>query len=68
MRCVRRNRLDRWGRRRLAVGEESGAAKALLDLSRVLDDISNALSRNRDNTRGADEQAEEAMKKAGGSW
>jgi hypothetical protein len=52
----------------LAVGEDSGAAKALFDLFQVLDDISDALKRNRDNTRDADEEAEEAMKKAGGSW
>ncbi len=52
----------------LAVGEDSGAAKALLDLFKVLDDISNALSRNRDNIRDADEQAEQSMKNAGGSW
>jgi uncharacterized protein YukE len=52
----------------LAVGEDSGAAKALLDLFKVLDDISNALSKNRDNTRNADEEAENAVKHAGGAW
>lgn len=52
----------------LAVGEDSGAAKALFDLFKVLDDISNALSRNRDSIRDTDEEAEKAMKKAGGSW
>ncbi|MFD5831159.1 hypothetical protein [Lentzea sp. NPDC060358] len=52
----------------LAVGEDSGAAKALLDLFKVLDDISNALSRNRDTMRDADEDAEKSMKNAGGSW
>lgn len=52
----------------LAVGEDSGAAKALLDLFKVLDDISNALSRNRDSIRDADEEAEKSMKNAGGSW
>jgi hypothetical protein len=52
----------------LAVGEESGASKALLDLFKVLDDISNALSKNRDTIRDADEDAEQAMKKAGGTW
>ncbi|MFD9703001.1 hypothetical protein [Lentzea sp. NPDC059081] len=52
----------------LAVGEDSGAAKALLDLFKVLDDISNALSRNRDTMRDADEEAEKSMKNAGGSW
>ena len=52
----------------LAVGEDSGAAKALLDLFKVLDDISNALSRNRDSIRDADEESEKAMKNAGGSW
>lgn len=52
----------------LAVGEESGAAKALLDLFKVLDDISDALSKNRDTTAQADEEAEQSMKKAGGSW
>jgi hypothetical protein len=52
----------------LAVGEDSGAAKALLDLFKVLDDISNALSRNRDTIRDADEEAEKSMKNAGGSW
>ncbi|MDX3657978.1 hypothetical protein PV646_11755 [Streptomyces sp. ID05-26A] len=52
----------------LAVGEDSGAAKALLDLFKVLDDISNALRRNRDTIRDADEEAEQSMKNAGGSW
>jgi hypothetical protein len=52
----------------LAVGEESGAAKALLDLFKVLDDISNALSKNRDTIRDADEEAEQSFNKAGGSW
>jgi uncharacterized protein YukE len=52
----------------LAVGEDSGAAKALLDLFKVLDDISNALSKNRDSIRATDEEAEKAMKNAGGSW
>jgi hypothetical protein len=52
----------------LAVGEESGAAKALLDLFKVLDDISNALSKNRDTIRDADEEAEKSFNKAGGSW
>lgn len=52
----------------LAVGEDSGAAKALLDLFKVLDDISNALSKNRDNTRNADEEAQQGFKNAGGSW
>jgi hypothetical protein len=52
----------------LAVGEDRGAAKALLDLFKVLDDISNALSKNRDNTRNADEEAEQSFKNAGGSW
>lgn len=51
----------------LAVGEESGAAKALLDLFKVLDDISNALSKNRDTIRDAEEQAEQGFKNAGGS-
>lgn len=52
----------------LAVGEDSGAAKALLDLFKVLDDIGNALRRNRDTIRDADEEAEKSMKNAGGSW
>jgi len=52
----------------LAVGEDSGAAKALLDLFKVLDDISNALSRNRDTMRDVEEVAEKSMKNAGGSW
>ncbi|HUQ60713.1 hypothetical protein [Lentzea sp.] len=52
----------------LAVGEDSGAAKALLDLFKVLDDISNALSRNRDTMRDVEEEAEKSMKNAGGSW
>jgi hypothetical protein len=52
----------------LAVGEDSGAAKALLDLFKVLDDISNALRKNRDTIRATDEEAEKAMKNAGGSW
>ncbi|GAB2829190.1 hypothetical protein [Lentzea nigeriaca] len=52
----------------LAVGEDSGAAKALLDLFKVLDDIGNALRKNRDSIRATDEEAEKAMKKAGGSW
>lgn len=52
----------------LAVGEDSGAAKALLDLFKVLDDISNALSKSRDNTRNADEDAQQGFKNAGGSW
>ncbi|SEP62944.1 hypothetical protein SAMN05216188_1017 [Lentzea xinjiangensis] len=52
----------------LAVGEDSGAAKALLDLFKVLDDISDALKRNRDTTREADDESEKAMKNAGGSW
>ncbi|GGU22168.1 hypothetical protein [Lentzea flava] len=52
----------------LAVGEDSGAAKALLDLFKVLDDISIALSKNRDSIRATDEEAEKAMKNAGGSW
>ena len=52
----------------LAVGEDRGAAKALLDLFKVLDDISNALSKNRDTIRATDEEAEKAMKNAGGSW
>lgn len=51
----------------LAVGEESGAAKALLDLFKVLDDISNALSKSRDTIRAAEEQAEQGFKNAGGS-
>lgn len=52
----------------LAVGEDRGAAKALLDLFKVLDDISNALSKNRDTIRGAEDEAEQGLKKAGGSW
>jgi len=52
----------------LAVGEDRGAAKALLDLFKVLDDISDALRRNRDTIRDADEEAEKSMKNAGGSW
>jgi hypothetical protein len=52
----------------LAVGEDAGAAKALLDLFKVLDDISNALSRNRDSMRDVEEEAEKSMKNAGGSW
>ncbi|MFS8100848.1 hypothetical protein LFM09_27335 [Lentzea alba] len=52
----------------LAVGEDSGAAKALLDLFKVLDDISNALSKNRDTTRQADEDVQQSMNKHGGSW
>jgi hypothetical protein len=52
----------------LAVGENSGAAKALLDLFKVLDDIGNALRRNRDTIRDTDEAAEKSMKNAGGSW
>ncbi|WP_090058143.1 hypothetical protein [Lentzea fradiae] len=52
----------------LAVGEDSGAAKALLDLFKVLDDIGNALRRSRDSLRATDEEAEQAMKNAGGSW
>ena len=52
----------------LAVGEDSGAAKALLDLFKVLDDIGNALRKNRDNTRNTDEEAANAVKNAGGSW
>lgn len=52
----------------LAVGEDSGAAKALLDLFKVLDDISNALSKNRDNTLNADDNAQQAIKNAGGPW
>ncbi|MEV6244014.1 hypothetical protein [Lentzea sp. NPDC051838] len=51
----------------LAVGEDSGAAKALLDLFKVLDDISNALSKNRDTIRAAEEEAEHGFQKAGGS-
>ncbi|WP_089907865.1 hypothetical protein [Lentzea albida] len=52
----------------LAVGEDSGAAKALLDLFKVLDDIGDALRRSRDSIRDADEDAERSMKNAGGSW
>lgn len=52
----------------LAVGEDSGAAKALLDLFKVLDDISDALRRSRDTIRDTDEEAEKSMKNAGGSW
>ncbi|WP_329788270.1 hypothetical protein V1227_27230 [Lentzea sp. DG1S-22] len=52
----------------LAVGEDSGAAKALLDLFKVLDDIGDALRRSRDSIRDTDEEAEQAMKNAGGSW
>lgn len=52
----------------LAVGEESGATNALFDLSKVLDDISIALTKSRDNTRSADEEAEQSFKNAGGSW
>jgi hypothetical protein len=52
----------------LAVGEDSGAAKALLDLFKVLDDISAALNKNRENTRNADEEAKQGFNKAGGSW
>lgn len=52
----------------LAVGEDSGAAKALMDLFKVLDDIANALRRSRDSLRTTDEEAEQAMKNAGGSW
>ena len=52
----------------LAVGEDSGATKALFDLSQVLDDISDALSRSRENTRNADDEAEQGFKNAGGSW
>jgi len=52
----------------IAVGEDSGAAKALLDLRDVLDDIGDALKKNRDTTRNADEEAEQDMKNHGGSW
>ncbi|MGW4208352.1 hypothetical protein ACWEIJ_10235 [Lentzea sp. NPDC004789] len=52
----------------LAVGEDSGAAKALLDLFKVLDDISAALNKNRENARNADEEAKQGFNKAGGSW
>ncbi|MDT7789372.1 MAG: hypothetical protein QOF58_7791 [Pseudonocardiales bacterium] len=52
----------------LAVGEDSGAAKALLDLFKVLDDISNALSKNRDTIREVEDEAEQGFKKSGGSW
>ncbi|WP_154697290.1 hypothetical protein [Lentzea guizhouensis] len=52
----------------IAVGEDSGAAKALLDLYDVLGDISNALKKNRDETQKADEEAEYQMQKHGGSW
>ncbi len=51
----------------LAVGEDRGAAKALLDLFKVLDDISNALSKNRDTIRDAEDEAEQGLRKAGGS-
>ncbi|MFI6100773.1 hypothetical protein ACIA8G_34925 [Lentzea sp. NPDC051213] len=52
----------------LAVSEDSGAAKALLDLFKVLDDISNALSKNRDTTRQADEDVQQNITKQGGPW
>ena len=45
----------------IAVGEDSGAAKALLDLRDVLDDIGDALRKNRDTTEQADDDVRQTM-------
>lgn len=50
----------------IAVSEDAGAARALLDLFEVLGDIGGALEKNRDTTRNADYEAEAAVNKSGG--
>lgn len=50
----------------IAVGEDSGAAKALLDLRDVLDDIGDALRKNRDTTEQAEDEVRHTMNSQNG--